>query len=422
MNLITLGLNHTTAPVDIRERVTFGPDIVAGALRNLCGPDWIHEGVILSTCNRTEIYCSVRGERADELCAWVARFHGLQTEDLAPYVYSHEGVEVVRHLLRVASGLDSLVLGEPQILGQVKTAFQTACDAGATGKVLGRLFQHSFTTAKQVRTDTAIGSSPVSVAFAAVSLARQIFADLSKQTAMLIGAGETIELAARHLGQHGIGKIIVANRTVARAHELAGQFGGFAVGLTEIPQHLADADIVISSTASPLPVVGKGTVERALRKRRHRPIFMVDIAVPRDIEPEVAELADVYLYTVDDLQEVIQDGLRSRREAAEQASEMIAFQAEEFMTWLRSLDAVHVIQDFRRGAEAVRDDVLAKAQRQLQAGKPPEQVLDFLANTLTNKLIHTPSTQLREAGGAGRRELLEAANTLFQLSRDKASE
>jgi len=314
------------------------------------------------------------------------------------------------------------VLGEPQILGQVKTAFQTACDAGATGKVLGRLFQHSFTTAKQVRTDTAIGSSPVSVAFAAVSLARQIFADLSKQTAMLIGAGETIELAARHLGQHGIGNIIVANRTVARAHELAGQFGGFAVGLTEIPQHLADADIVISSTASPLPVVGKGTVERALRKRRHRPIFMVDIAVPRDIEPEVAELADVYLYTVDDLQEVIQDGLRSRREAAEQASEMIAFQAEEFMTWLRSLDAVHVIQDFRRGAEAVRDDVLAKAQRQLQAGKPPEQVLDFLANTLTNKLIHTPSTQLREAGGAGRRELLEAANTLFQLSRDKASE
>ncbi len=422
MNLIALGLNHTTAPIDIRERVTFGPDIVVGALRSLCAPDWVSEGVIVSTCNRTEIYCSVRGERETELCEWMSSFHGLAHEDLAPYTYCHQGIEVVQHLLSVASGLDSLVLGEPQILGQVKTAFQTACDAGTSGKVLRRLFQHSFSAAKQVRTDTAIGSSPVSVAFAAVSLARQIFSDLSEQTAMLIGAGETIELAARHLAQHGIGNIIVANRTVQRAYELAEQFSGFAVGLTEIPQHLADADIVISSTASPLPVLGKGTVERALRKRRHRPIFMVDIAVPRDIEPEVAELADVYLYTVDDLQEVIQDGLRSRREAAQQASEMIQFQAEEFMTWLRSLDAVHLIQDYRRGAELMRDAVLDKARRQLLAGKPPEQVLEYLANTLTNKLIHTPSTQLREAGGAGRRELLEAANALLQLGRQSASE
>jgi len=422
MNPIVLGLNHTTAPVDIRERVTFGPDIIVGALRSLCSPDWVEEGIIVSTCNRTEIYCCVRGERDDELSGWMSRFHGLQHEDIAPYTYRYQGPDAVRHLLRVASGLDSLVLGEPQILGQVKSAFQTACDAGTTGKVLGRLFQHSFTTAKQVRTDTAIGSSPVSVAFAAVSLARQIFADLSEQTAMLIGAGETIELAARHLAQHGIGNIIVANRTVQRAFELAEQFGGFAVGLTEIPQHLADADIVISSTASPLPVLGKGTVERALRKRRHRPVFMVDIAVPRDIEPEVAELADVYLYTVDDLQEVIQDGLRSRREAAEQAREVIDFQAEEYMIWLRSLDAVHLIQDFRRGAEHIRDQVMQKALRQLQAGKPPEQVMEFLARTLTNKLIHTPSTQLREAGGAGRRELLEAANALFQLGRSNAAE
>jgi glutamyl-tRNA reductase len=422
MTLITLGLNHTTAPVDIRERVTFGPDIVVGALRSLCNVDGIREGVILSTCNRTELYCVADRDAREALRDWVGAFHGLTPNDLSPYLYQHRDAATVHHLLRVASGLDSLVLGEPQILGQVKAAYQTANDAGATGKVLGRLFQHSFATAKQVRTDTAIGSSPVSVAFAAVSLARQIFADLSKQTALLLGAGETIELAARHLHQHGLGQMIVANRTVERAHELAQQFDGFAIGLTEIPTHLAEADIVIASTASPLPVLGKGTVESALKKRRHRPMFMVDIAVPRDIEPEVSELQDVYLYTVDDLQEVIHENLRSRQEAAEQAVEIIDFQVDEFLAWLRSLDAVHLIQDYRRHAERMRDEVLEKAQRMLAAGKPTDEVLDYLAHTLTNKLLHTPSSQLREAGSNGRRELLEAANTLFKLGRDLKAE
>ncbi|MFM1891381.1 MAG: glutamyl-tRNA reductase [Pseudomonadota bacterium] len=422
MTLITLGLNHTTAPVDIRERVTFGPDIVVAALRSLRNLDGIGEGVILSTCNRTELYCVADRDAREDLREWVGGFHGLTPSDISPYLYLHRDGAAVRHLLRVASGLDSLVLGEPQILGQVKAAYQTANDAGATGKVLGRLFQHSFACAKQVRTDTAIGSSPVSVAFAAVSLARQIFADLSKQTALLLGAGETIELAARHLHQHGLGHMIVANRTVERAHELAAQFDGFAIGLTEIPTHLAEADIVIASTASPLPVLGKGTVESALKKRRHRPMFMVDIAVPRDIEPEVSELQDVYLYTVDDLQEVIQDNLRSRQEAAEQASEIIDFQVDEFLAWLRSLDAVHLIQDYRRHSESIRDQVLDKARRLLAAGKPTDEVLDYLAHTLTNKLLHTPSSQLREAGSSGRRELLEAANTLFKLGRDLKAE
>lgn len=420
MPLLVIGLNHTTAPVSIRERLTFGPDIIVGALRSLTEIRGVREGVILSTCNRTEVYCHADGD-ADELTRdWLARFHGLSVEDIAPYLYLHEGRNVVDHLLSVASGLDSLVLGEPQILGQVKDAFQTASDAGRTGKMLTRLFQHAFSTAKQVRTDTAIGDSPVSVAFAAVSLARQIFADLSEQTALLIGAGETIELAARHLVQNGIGRVIVANRTMSRAQELAVQFDAYAIALTEIPSHLADADIVIASTASPVPVLGKGTVESALKRRRHQPMFMVDIAVPRDIEAEVSDLEDVYLYTVDDLDEVIQGNLRSRQEAAEQAREIIQFQVDEFLAWMRSLDAVGLIQDYRRQASEIRDEVLVKAQRMLESGKPPDEVLNFLAKTLTNKLLHTPSTQLREAGSSGRHELLEAANALFQLGHGRA--
>jgi glutamyl-tRNA reductase len=418
MPLLTIGLNHTTAPLNIRERVTFGPDIVVGALRSLSELPAVDESVILSTCNRTEIYCSASDDAAELTRDWLAEFHGLSVEDIAPYLYIYEERQVIDHLLAVSSGLDSLVLGEPQILGQVKNAFQTAHDAGRTGKILTRLFQHAFATAKQVRTDTAIGDSPVSVAFAAVSLARQIFTDLSEQTAMLIGAGETVELAARHLKQNGIGRIIVANRTIARAQELAEQFDAYAVSLTEIPANLADADIVIASTASPVPILGKGTVESALKRRRHRPIFMVDIAVPRDIEAEVANLEDVYLYTVDDLDEVIQDNLRSRQEAAEQAKEIIQFQVNEFLGWLRSLDATGLIQDYRKQACQIRDEVLSKAQRMLECGKPADEVLQFLAQTLTNKLLHTPSAKLREAGCNGQREILEAANTLFQLGRE----
>ena len=417
MSLYAIGLNHTSAPVDIRERVTFGPDIVVAALRSLLAVSGVREAVILSTCNRTELYCSAKSSAAPALRDWMATFHGLAPEAVARYLYVHQDQQAVRHLLSVASGLDSLILGEPQILGQVKAAYQTACDAQATGKLLGRLFQHSFATAKQVRTDTAIGDSPVSVAFAAVSLARQIFATLEKQTAMLIGAGETVELAARHLHQLGIGQMIIANRTVERAPQLAAQFDAFAIGLTEIQAHLPQADIVISSTASPLPILGKGTVESALRKRRHRPIFMVDIAVPRDIEPEVGSLRDIYLYTVDDLDEVIQDNMRSRQRAAEQAKDIIQLQVDEFLTWLRSLDAVGLIQDFRGQAEAIRDEVLERAQRQLRNGKSADEALEFLAHTLTNKLLHNPSTQLREASSHGRQELLEAANTLLLAQR-----
>ncbi|NKN32180.1 glutamyl-tRNA reductase [Marichromatium bheemlicum] len=415
MKLLVLGLNHKTAPVDIRERLAFGPDIIAGALRDLTGCQDVSEGVILSTCNRTELYCAVEDGAELSVRHWLSQFHGIELERIDPFLYAYAERDAVTHLLRVSSGLDSLVLGEPQILGQVKNAYQTAKDCGTTGKLLGRLFQHTFSVAKTVRTETAIGSNPVSVAFAAVNLARQIFSDLSQQTALLIGAGETIELAARHLHNNGVGRIIVANRTVERAHELAAQFDGFAIALTEIAGHLADADIVIASTASPLPVLGKGTVERALKKRKHRPVFMVDIAVPRDIEPEVADLNDVYLYTIDDLKEVIDENLRSRQAAAEQAEEIIAFHTEEFLAWLRSLDAAGLIQDYRHRGEVLRDEVLARALRQLDAGKPPAEIIKFLAHTLTNKLLHTPSSRLRQAARNGDAEILEAANELFQL-------
>jgi glutamyl-tRNA reductase len=419
--ILVLGLNHKSAPVDVRERISFGPDILVGALRSLTDSPEVSEAVILSTCNRTEVYCALSSTQDAPVAPWLGRFHGIDVDRITPYLYTYLDRNAVAHLLRVACGLDSMVLGEPQILGQVKTAFQAACASGTTGKLLGRLFQHAFSVAKQVRTDTAIGSSPVSIAFAAVSLARQIFSDLTAQTALMIGAGETIELAARHLHQHGVGRIIVANRTVERAHTLAAQFGGYAIALTELADHLPEADIVISSTASPLPILGKGTIERALKQRKHRPIFMVDIAMPRDIEPEVANLHDVYLYTVDDLQGVVDKGMRSRQAAAEAAKEIVAFHTEEFMGWLRSLAAVSLIQDYRRCAELLRDEVVSRAIRQLQAGKPPEEVVGFLAHTLTNKMLHAPSERLRRAGREGRSEILEAANELFQLSRSAES-
>jgi glutamyl-tRNA reductase len=415
MTLFTLGLNHKTAPVEIRERLTFGPDVIAGALRSLGQQPGVEEALILSTCNRTEIYAVIGAEAEPRVRKWLSDFHGLPRDSVNPYLYHHQDLAGVQHLLRVSSGLDSMVLGEPQILGQVKSAFKIASQAGATGKLLGRLFQHAFAVAKQVRTDTSIGTSPVSVAFAAVSLARQIFSDLSQQCALLIGAGETIELAARHLHQHGIGRMVVANRTVERAQGLAGQFDAYAIALTELSHHLAEADIVISSTASPLPVLGKGAMESALKKRKHRPVFLVDIAVPRDIEAEVGELEDAYLYTVDDLQEVVEDNMRSRWEAAKQAEEIVELNADEFMGWVRSLDAVSLVQGYRGQAEAMRDEVLQRALRQLANGKPADETLRYLAHTLTNKLIHVPSTRIRQAGAAGENQLLEAANTLLQV-------
>lgn len=414
--LLNIGINHKTAPVKIRERVAFGPDIVVAALRGLREQAGVDEAVILSTCNRTEVYASVDESGIENVSNWISHFHGLEKDQLEPYLYAHTDVDCISHLMQVSSGLDSLILGEPQILGQVKQAYQVSVSAGANGKLLDRLFQHTFSVAKQVRTDTAIGSSPVSVAFAAVNLAKQIFADLGEQTALLIGAGETIELAARHLHQQGIGRLIIANRTIEKAATLSSEFNGFAIGLQDLPAHLAEGDIVIASTASPLPILGKGMVESALKTRKHQPMFMVDIAVPRDIEAEVGTMDDVYLYTVDDLEEVIEENKKTRQDAAEQAREIIQQQTHEFLDWMKSLDAVSLIQTFRTQAEDARDEVLERALRQLENGKEPKEVLQFLAHTLTNRLLHTPSTKIREACSNGQTSLLEAANALFEIS------
>ena len=416
MTLLALGINYNTAPVAIRERLAFSADILPNALQDLLCVNGINEAAILSTCNRTEFYCTTQSDNKNLLVDWIAQNKNLASQDITPYLYSHTDNDSIRHIFRVACGLDSMILGEPQILGQMKTAYQTACDAGTIGKLLGKLFQHTFTAAKKVRTDTAIGSSPVSVAFAAVQLAQQIFDKLSEQTALLIGAGETIELTARHLSQQGIGRIIIANRTFEKAHTLAAQFNGYAISLAEIPNHLAEADIVIASTGSILPILGKGSVESALKKRKRKPIFMVDLAVPRDIEAEVEQLADVYLYTVDDLQHTIEQNMQSRRQAAEQAEEIIDTQVDYFLAWLRAQGAQSLIKDYRSQAEIFRDEALQKALNSLNNGIKAEIALQRLAHTLTNKLTHTPSTQLRIAAENERHDLLTAALEIFQLN------
>jgi len=415
MALLAFGINHKTAPVDIREKVAFAPDSLQDACKELVATNSVSEVAILSTCNRTELYCCVNDPDAVIIENWFSKYHHLNVDDILPYVYKYPDREAVRHLLRVASGLDSLVLGEPQILGQVKTAYRDATEAGTVGSVLNKLCQHTFNVAKQVRTDTAIGESAVSVAFAAVSLSKQIFSSFEKHTALLIGAGETIELAARHLKENKIGNIIIANRTVERAHTLAEEVGGVAIALSDIPEHLAKADIIISSTASPLPILGKGSVERAIKIRKHRPVLMVDIAVPRDIEPEVADLPDVYLYTVDDLKEIIEEGLRTRREAANQAEDIIDNQVVNFMGWLRSQSAISVIQDYRRNMMQLKEAELEKALKMLNNGQSAEEVLNRFSNNLINKITHTPTTKIRQAGIDGNNGLVETARQLFDL-------
>jgi len=420
MRLLAFGINHKTAPVDIREQAAFPEESLPDALRDIREKGVAGEAAIVSTCNRTELYCGVNDDGAAPLFDWFCDYLHLDREAIKPYIYELPNAEAVQHAFRVASGLDSLVLGEPQILGQMKDAFASAHKAGATGKMLNRLFQQTFSVAKTVRTDTAIGASAVSVASAAVTLAKQIFSELSKQTALLIGAGEMIELCARHLKENGVGHIIVANRTLERAELLAGEVGAEAIALAEMPARLADADIVISSTASQLPILGKGAVERALKIRKHRPIFMVDIAVPRDIESEVGDLNDVYLYTVDDLKDVIQENMKSRMAAAEEAEKIIDLKVGEFMRWVKSLNAVPAIRSLRESADSIRASELKKAQRALESGEKPEVVLEQLARALTNKIIHDPSAVLRQADHDGDTMLLEAAKRLFNIGDDNS--
>jgi len=416
MTLLALGINYTTAPVSIREQLAFPAETLSTAVKDLWQQPNISEAAILSTCNRTEIYCTLENDNPHPVIDWVAKHHQLNPTDFQPYLYTHTDNALIRHIFRVASGLESMILGEPQILGQIKTAYHTANTAGTLGKDLSKLFQHTFSTAKKVRTDTEIGSSSVSVAFAAVQLSKQIFDDLGQQTAILIGAGETIELTARHLHQNGIQRIIIANRTYDKAHNLAKQFDGYAIPLSDLALHIADADIIVSSTASQLPILGKGLVESAIKQRKHKPVFMVDLAVPRDIEPEVAKLNDVYLYTVDDLQNIINDNLNSRRLAAEQAEEIIDTRVENFSSWMKAQSGQSTIVDYRQQAAQHQQESLNKALSALKNGTDPEAVVQQLAHTLTNKLTHTPCTQLRKASENERHELIAAAREIFNLA------
>ncbi len=419
MHLVALGINHKTAPVALREQAAFDlqtlPDALHAAAEVGAG-----EATILSTCNRTELYCGLRNPSDESLIDWFCDYHKLAPRLVRPHLYVHDGRTAVAHAFRVASGLDSLVLGEPQILGQMKSAFATAHKAGTTGKLLNRLFQHTFSVAKLVRTDTAIGANAVSVAYAAVSLARRIFDRLADQTVLLIGAGEMIELAARHLKEQGIRRMVVANRTIERANSLGGIYGAEVISLLEMPDYLSSADIVISCTASLLPLLGKGAVERALKARKHRPMFLVDLAVPRDIEPEVGELSDVYLYTIDDLKGVIEENMESRQAAARQAETIIESEVIEFMRWVRSLDSVPTVRALRATTEALRDIELERARRALERGEPANEVLLRFAHALTNKFMHCPSAALREANADGDLDLIGATRALFRLD-DKAS-
>ncbi len=413
--LMLAGLSHRTAPVEVRERVAFAPEQLPAALHALRQLIGVRGALILSTCNRSEIYVLHDGCAPESLLAWWSHWCKLSVAELQGYLYHYQQTDAVRHLLRVACSLDSLVLGEPQILGQLKTAYQHARAAGSTGAVLDRLMQHAFMVAKRVRTDTAIGASAVSVAYAAVSLAKRIFADLSQRTALLLGAGEMIDLAARHLHEQRLGRMIIANRTVERAHALAARFHGYAIALDELPAHLAEADIIIASTASQTPLISREQIARALKARRYRPIFLLDIAVPRNIDPAVSTLADAYLYTVDDLRQVIEENLRSRQDAARQAEGIIEASIEDFSRWCRTLDAVRTIRDYRNQANRLREDALYKAQALLARGRPPEDVMQFLAHTLTNKLTHAPSANLRQAAAEGRADFLRTTRELFNL-------
>ncbi len=413
MALIALGLNHLTAPLELRERVAFAPTATLKALSDLARQPGVNEALILSTCNRTELYVEVEAGAEAVPQRWLIDHHQLTERRLDEFLYRHADHAAVRHLFRVATGLDSMVLGEPQILGQVKDAYQVARGAGTLRAPMERLLQQTFAVAKRVRTETRIGANPVSVAFTAVRLAERLFADLSQACVLLIGAGETIELAARHLAESRVRRLIVANRTLENAQALAGRFSGYAIALADLPQHLAEADIVIASTASQETILGRELIEKAIRARRRRPMFLVDLAVPRDIDPSVAAVEDVFLYTIDDLREVIDDNLRSRQAAAREAEAVIELQVEHYLAWRRALLTHNPLLAMRRDAEAQRDAVLLRARRLLDGGRSPEQALEFLANTLTNKLLHAPSANLRAAAQRGDEELLRAAGRLF---------
>lgn len=412
MQLFALGLNHHTAPVSIREQVAFQPERLVQALGDLVRAKPVKEAAIISTCNRTELYFAT--EEPQYAADWFAEYHRMALHDLAPYLYTFPQRDAVRHVFRVASGLDSMVIGEPQILGQVKDAVRQAEQAGTLGTTLHKLFQRTFSVAKEVRSTTAIGANTVSMAAAAVHLSERIFERVSEQRVLFVGAGEMIELCAAHFGGEQPKKMTIANRTPARAKALAERFSADVLRLDQVAESLAAYDIVVSCTGSPLPIIGLGMVERALKARRHRPMVMVDLAVPRDIEPEVAALGDVFLYTVDDLAKVVDSGLESRHAAVIEAEGIIDERVDGFLHWLDSRGTVPTIRALREHADHLRQAEVERAVRLLAKGEDPQKVIEALSHGLTNKLIHGPTRFLNDADGEG----ADLVQRLFNLHKD----
>ncbi|MCW8873779.1 MAG: glutamyl-tRNA reductase [Xanthomonadales bacterium] len=414
MPLFAIGISHHTAPIEIREKVAIPRTEYSARVGQLCALPGVEEVLILGTCNRTEIYCLSSQAGKELVLDWVHRTNAIPPGQFDKYFYAHEGDGVARHLIRVASGLDSLVLGETQILGQLKDAWQQAHDAGSLGTVLDRLFQHTFASAKSIRTRSGISDHPVSVAYTSVVLARQIFGDLDSKTVVLVGAGEMVQLCGRYLRDHGIANLLILNRSRAKAEELAEELDATAMTLDQMAEALPRADILISSTASPQPVIRKADVKAALRLRRHRPMFLVDIAVPRDIEAEVARLKDVYLYTIDDLQQVVDENMQQRSEAAALALSDVDEAVNSFMRWLYGIRAGRTLKRIRDQSHEFEREVTNRALRRLEAGQEPAEVLQQMANTLTNKILHLPSKRLREAAEDRDYEVLKAADRIFR--------
>ena len=414
MQLTVIGLNHQTAPLGIREKLAFAAEKLPDAVNSLLDSGAAGEAVILSTCNRTELYCV--GEPA-AVTEWLAAYQSLPAAEIRPYLYTYSCTDTVRHAFRVACGLDSMVLGEPQILGQIKDAVNAAQEQNTVGTWLNALFQKTFSVAKEIRSGTAVGEHSVSMAAAAVKMAAQIFPSVSKLNVLFVGAGEMIELVATYFAAENPRLMTVANRTLARAEELCGKLGINAEPclLSDIPEILHQYDVVISSTASPLPVIGKGMAERALKQRGQMPVFMLDLAVPRDIEAEIAELDDVYLYTVDDMAGVVQSGREARQKAAAEAEVMVEQKVAEFLEWQKSRENVPLIRALRDEGERARRHVLENAMKQLAKGASPEEVLERLSVQLTNKLLHSPTHTLSKAGGSDS-GLVEAVAQIYHLS------
>jgi glutamyl-tRNA reductase len=422
MPLLAVGTSHRTAPLEIRERVAIPTHEYGARISELRAMPAVEEAIVLSTCNRTEIYGIVLPEDEHCILHWLQKSGGLDDAEADKFLYHRRNEQAVRHLFNVASGLDSLVLGEPQIVGQLKDAWQQAHEAGGAGKLLDRLFQHAFATGKAVRHQTGINEHPVSVAYITMVLARQIFGSLADKQVLLIGAGEMIELCGRHLYEQGVAGLMIANRSPDKARQLAKEFAASAHSLDELPDVLPRADILVTSTASPVPILDQDLIRNALRARRRAPMFLVDIAVPRDIHPDVARLKDVYVYTIDDLQQVADENVAERNRAAEAAGTTVETSVDEFMRWLHGARAAKFLQRLRQHAVESSDELTAKALRQLQSGKDPEQVIRQLAHTLTNKILHLPSTRLRQAAETQEYQILKAADWLFNDHPEKDPE